>query len=124
MGAWRRQGRVRVANRPGLILSAGAVAAAALVFVLAGAFVWMSAAMANLNAAAMLAYPPAAVIGLRLAALAVVAAAIAGLVSLWFAWASAGWRLLRKLHHTAFALALAFLALMLVLWNVVFAATA
>lgn len=123
-GAWRRQGRVRVANAPGLILSAGALAAAALVFVLAGAFVWMSASLANASAAAMLSYPPAAVICLRLAALAVVAAAIAGLVSLWFAWAKAGWRLLRKLHHTAFAFALAFLALMLVLWNVVFAATA
>lgn len=123
-GAWRRQGRVRVANQPGVMLSAGALAAAALVFVLAGAFAWVSAAMANAGVAAMLSYPPAAILCLRFVALAVVAAAIAGLASLWFAWTKASWRLARRLHHTAFALALAFLALMLVVWNVVFAPTA
>ncbi len=124
IGAWRRQGRVRVANAPGLMLSIGALVAAALVFAFAGALGWTMAVLMNADAAMMQAYPPAAVVAVRIAGLGVVAAAAAGLVSLWPVWFGSGWRMWRQVHHTFFALALAFCALMLVLWNVVFAGTA
>lgn len=122
-GAWRRLGRGG-GNAAGALLGGGGLVAAALVFVFVGTVIWMSAAMANASAASMLAYPPAAIIAVRIAALGVVVAAIAGLVSLWPAWRSSAWGVGRKLHHSAFALALAFCAMMFVIWNVVFAATA
>lgn len=124
IGAWRRQGRGGLKTSIGLMLGAGALAASALVFAFAGSIAWMSAELASSSAAAMQSYPPASIVTLRLVGLAVVAAAVAGVVSLWFAWRGSDWRIWRKLHHTAFALALVFLAVMLVVWNVVFAPTA
>ncbi|PQA88502.1 serine hydrolase domain-containing protein [Hyphococcus luteus] len=123
-GAWRRQGRGALKTRAGALVGLGAIVAAGLVFALAGAFVWMAVQMANADAAMLLSYPPASIVILRLVALGVFAVAIAGLVSLWPAWSGSGWRVWRKLHHTAFALALAYFALMLVVWNVIFAPTA
>lgn len=123
-GAWRRQGRGAASGAAAFALSAGAVAGAALVFAFAAAMMWMSGQMSTLNAAALIAYPPSSVVVMRMIGLGVFIAALVGLASLWVAWRNSDWGLWRKLHHTAFALSVAFLALTLVFWKVIFAATA
>lgn len=124
LGAWRRQGRDVAQTKLGGLLGLGAMAASIVTFVFAGATLWVMADLSSLGAAALQSYPTASVVSVRLAGLVVFAAALAGLVSLWPAWAKAGWGVWRKLHHTVFALALAGLASVLIFWNVIFAGTA
>jgi hypothetical protein len=124
IGVWRRQGRGAAQTAMGAALGLGDMIAAALVFALAGMFGWVTVQLASGGAAAMLSYPPASVTALRLAGLGIFIAALGGAVSLWPAWRMSGWSLWRRLHHTAFVAALAFLAAMLVVWKVVFSATA
>lgn len=124
IGAWRRQGRSGEAARAGGLWGATGLAGAATVFALAGGVIAVSAQMSSASAAAMLDYPPLSITALRAAAYAVVVGAALMLASLWPVWRSSPWRIWRKLHHTALALALAFLSLMLIVWNVVFSATA
>jgi CubicO group peptidase (beta-lactamase class C family) len=124
IGVWRRQGRGAAQTAMGAALGLGDMIAAALVFALAGMFGWVTVQLASGGAAAMLSYPPASVTALRLAGLGIFIAALGGAVSLWPAWRMSGWSLWRRLHHTVFVASLAFLAAMLVVWKVVFSATA
>ena len=124
LGAWRRQGRDVPQSRTGGLIGLGAMAAAVVTFVFAGATLWVLTDLSSLGAAGLQAYPPASVVTLRLVGLVVFAVALLGVASLWPAWRASGWGVFRKLHHTAFAIALAGLTLTLVFWNVIFAATA
>lgn len=124
IGAWRRQGRDVAQTGAGGLIGVGAMAAAVVTFVFVGATLWVLADLSNLGAAGLQAYPPASVVSLRFAGLVVFAVALVGLVSLWPAWRASGWGVFRKLHHTAFVIALAGLTLTLVFWNVIFAGTA
>ncbi|NOX96114.1 MAG: hypothetical protein GXP04_13775, partial [Alphaproteobacteria bacterium] len=69
-------------------------------------------------------YPPSQIQLMRMFAVFVFFLGSAAIVSLIPAWLKSGWSIWRKAHHTLFALSLGFLAVMLVAWNIVFAATA
>ena len=80
--------------------------------------------LSTASASDLLDYPPAIVVWLRMISYGVFAMATLAVFSLAPAWISSDWSLWRKTHHTLFALALAGLGVMLVIWNFVFAATA
>lgn len=124
LGAWRRQGRNILQKPAGALLGWAGLAGAGLVIVFAMTTLWMIAYMSSAGLTAFTSYPPAPIVAMRFAGLAVFAFALAGVISLWPAWRASGWSIWRKLHHSLFALSLAFLGLMLVVWNVVFAGTA
>ena len=100
------------------------MAASLMVILFAGSGIWIVAVAAEAGPGIFLHYPPAPVIMMRTIGLVLCAMALAGLAGLWPAWRSSGWGILRKAHYTAFALALVFFAVMLAVWNVVFAPTA
>jgi hypothetical protein len=124
LGAWRREGRDVAQTSTGALLGLGALGVAVLTFVFAGAGGWLMVELSNASASTMQAYPPASVSVFRLVALTVFVAALAGIVSTGPAWTASGWGIWRKLHHSLFALSLAALAIVLVLWKAIFAATA
>lgn len=121
-GAWRRQGRSIAAQRAGSRLSVFAFAAAGAFVLFAAALVWVQAEFASFSVSQFVDYPFASIGGLQAAGYAVFAFAGLSVFSLAPAWLSSGWSIWRKLHHTLFALSLAFLAVLLVVWNIVFAA--
>ena len=123
LGVWRRQGREVAQSSTGALLGLCASGAALVMMTFAGVTAWVTLEMANAGVDALQNYPPTSVHALRLVGLVVFAFAVAGLVSLWPAWRGSGWPITRKLHHSAFAIALGGLALMLVFWNVIFAGT-
>ncbi|MEZ5891979.1 MAG: serine hydrolase domain-containing protein [Parvularculaceae bacterium] len=120
MGAWRRLGRSGKATSG--VWSVVSLAASGAVFIFIAAFSWMAAALSDASPAVMLSYPPPAVTMLRVAGYAVFAGALAMLAGLWPVW-RAPWGLWRKAHHSAFALSLGFLAVMIVVWKAIFSAT-
>lgn len=123
-GAWRRQGRP-VEHKPiGVWLNRGDVAVSGLVLLFIGLLTATFAVLATASASVMLSYPPFTIILLRLAGLVLFGAAVLLLVGTPLAWAGSGWSVWRKAHHTLFALSLAFLAVMLAAWRVIFSATA
>jgi CubicO group peptidase (beta-lactamase class C family) len=122
-GAWRRQSRPVSHNAMGVLLNRMSFGVAGLVFAFVGTMVWMMLDLAAFSVADLPAYPSLSVTVMRGFALVVVAAAFASLVSLWPAWVRSGWSFWRKSHYTVFALSLGGLALMLVIWNVVFSST-
>ncbi|MEO1135107.1 MAG: serine hydrolase domain-containing protein, partial [Pseudomonadota bacterium] len=124
LGAWRRQGRDMLQRPSGALLGWASLAGAGLVIAFAMTTLWVITYMSSAGVTAFASYPPAPIVSMRFAGLAVFAFALMGVISLWPAWNSSGWSIWRKLHHSLFALSLAFLGLMLVIWNVVFAATA
>jgi hypothetical protein len=99
----------------------GTVGAAVLVLAFTAAFLLMVEQALSGFWAFFANYPPTSIIVMRTLALIVCAAAVAGLAGLLPAWRTASWGTFRKLHYSAFALSLAFLAVMLRVWNVVFA---
>ncbi len=124
VGAWRRQGRP-VSHEPmGSALNIFDLVAATAVFAFVAALVIVVIALSSASASDLLEYPPASVIGLRVAAYGVFAFAALAVFSLLPAWTSSGWSIWRKIHHTLFAIAMALLAVMLVFWNFIFSATA
>lgn len=124
LGAWRRQGR-SLAERPaGARLSVFAFAAAGAFVLFAASLVWVQAEFASFSVSRFVDYPFASISALRATGYAMFAFAALSVFSLAPAWLASGWSIWRKLHHTLFALSLAFLAVLLVVWNVVFSATA
>lgn len=124
LGAWRRQGRVVSHGGVGAWLNRADFAVAGIVLVFFGLLIAVFVTLSTSSAADMKAYPPSIVSMLRLAGLLVFAASVAMVASVAPAWLRSGWGVWRKLHHTAFVLAVAFLAVMLVFWRVIFSATA
>jgi len=124
VGAWRRQGREVSQTAIGRGLGVFALIAAGAMAALLGALAMAGAALSGLNAADMITYPPTWVVWFRTIALFGFVIAALAIVSLAPAWTKSGWSVWRKAHHTAFALSLAFMGVMLVLWKVIFAATA
>jgi CubicO group peptidase (beta-lactamase class C family) len=122
-GAWRRQGRAGVNTAIGSILGLTGFAAAGLTFAFTGAVIWVLSVLSGASAADLLNYPPLAVTVFRVIASTLFIAAFVMLASLWLAWRASGWSVWRKMHHSAFALSLAALALLLVQWKVIFSAT-
>ena len=122
LGAWRRVGR-KAANATGIWLGRAGFAAAVIVVIFIVMLFLVLVELSNASATSMLTYPPASVAGLRMVGYGVLAAGLAGIVSLWTAWRTSGWGIWRKLHHSLFALSLAALTVMLVIWKVVFSAT-
>ena len=125
LGAWRRFGRGDATpSTIGAALSIFGLAASALVFAFVAALVLVINMLSTASASDLLDYPPAIVVWLRLISYGVFAMAALAVFSLAPAWTSSGWSLWRKTHHTLFALAMAGLGVMLVIWNFIFAATA
>jgi CubicO group peptidase (beta-lactamase class C family) len=123
-GAWRRQGRPVEHKTIGMWLNRGDVAVSGLVIFFIGLLTATFVVLSTASASAMLNYPPLTITLLRLVGLVLFGAAIGLVVSTPLAWAGSGWSMWRKAHHTLFALSLAFLAVMLVAWRVIFSATA
>lgn len=124
LGAWRRQGQAAPQGLMGWRLSLFAFAAALAFFVFLGAVVVVSVAFVSADMSNLPNYPFASIHWLQASGYAVFVAALLGLASLVPAWGRSGWSLWRKAHHTAFMLSLALLGVMLIVWNVIFAATA
>lgn len=119
IAAWSGRKQPRTEGRMNRALSYGAPVATLLVLPFDAAFVW-TAVQGSSNVFAFLAnYPPFSVKAMRVLAPILCLAAIAGLAVLWPAWRTTAWGIVRRIHFTAFALSVAFLATMLVLWNVV-----
>ena len=123
LGAWRRQAaptpknQTAMGRRLGWFSLASAVAVVGLIIL----FGMSAVQMASLTTDKLVNYPPLAISLLRVFALFVFAICTLALLSLIPAWRQSGWSLWRKAHHSMFALSLAFLAVMLVAWRVVFA---
>ncbi|MDZ4349596.1 MAG: serine hydrolase [Xanthomonadaceae bacterium] len=116
--AWR-WGRPAVRTAPGLLASRVAVFSALSVLLFLTIAVATVAVMSGLGASDLLRYPPTVMHLARAAGwlLAVMAAIM--LLALRPAWAGSNWGLWRRLHFTAFALALAFLVFQLWQWRVI-----
>lgn len=124
LGAWRRQGRAVAHGPMGVKLNMFALAAATAFLVFDGVFVAAIIKLSSISASEFSAYPFPVIGLLRIVAYGVFGFAALSVFSLAPAWARSGWGLWRKLHHTFFALSLALLAVMLVVWKVIFSATA
>lgn len=123
-GAWRRQGRTEPQNLMGRRLGGFALLAALVFFVFVGALTvvaigFMSGDLSNLPN-----YPFAAVHWVQTTGYAVFAASLLGLAGLAPAWGRSGWSLWRKAHYSVFVLSLSLLSAMLIVWKVIFSATA
>lgn len=117
LGAWRRW-RLRPETTVAGSRAAGAlVIAAVIVLLFLGIAMFALAAVSTLSVADLADYPPAAVIALSYAAFAVAPAALLALVALIPAWRGSEWSTWRRLHATAFALALAVMAWQLWQWR-------
>ena len=124
LGAWRRQGRPVQHKSAGVMLNLFGVVAAIAVVIFAGSFGAALMSVSNADVTGFAAYPFAPIGVFRMVAYVVLAISTLAIASLAPAWVSSGWSMWRKLHHSAFALSLAFLSIMLVWWRVIFSATA
>ena len=120
-GAWRRQGRGIEQTTIGHRLGVFQFVTGASVFGFLGLLAIALGVLSSFTAASFLAYPPSELVNLRLGASLVVILGVIGVASLFPAWRMSGWSVWRKTHHTIFALALAWLSLVLLVWNVAFA---
>lgn len=116
---WRRG--LRGGSLRGLIAATVGLAGAVSVWAMLGAGLAMAMAAANLGSEFMLDQPQPTMEAFVALTHAVVTLAVLVLLSAGLAWRAPGWGLLRRLHYTVFALALAGLALMLVNWGLAFA---
>jgi len=123
LGAWRRWGAVALQTATGKALGVFDLVAAASIFVFFALLVSVITISGDTDAL-LKNYPPSQIQLMRMFAAFVFFLGSAALVSLIPAWLKSGWSIWRKAHHTLFALSLGFLAVMLVAWNVVVAATA
>ena len=124
LGAWRRQGRPVEHGALGVNLNRFALLAATVFFIFTIVSTIALIRLTTTSAADLVDYPFTSVILTQAAGYVVFAAGALTVVSLFPAWAMSGWGLWRKIHHTLFAAALGALAVMLVVWNIVFSATA
>lgn len=123
-GAWRRQGRTEPQNLTGRRLSGFALVAALVFFVFVGALTVVAIGFLSGDLSNLPNYPFAAVYWVQTTGYAVFATSLLGLVSLAPAWRGGGWSLWRKAHYSVFVLSLALLSVMLIVWKVIFSATA
>lgn len=119
LGAWRRQGRTGAETRLSAALGYAALATALLVLVFDIALGTMAAGLTSGIFGFFANYPPTSVTLVRILAPILCGLAIAGVIGVWFVWRKAAWGKLRKVNFTLFALSVAFLAIMLEIWNAV-----
>ncbi len=124
LGAWRRWGSTVSQTVTGKALGVFDLVTAASIFVFFALLVSVISAASGDTDALLKNYPPSQIQLMRMFAIFVFFLGSTALVSLIPAWLKSGWSIWRKAHHTLFALSLGFLAVMLVAWNIVFAATA
>ena len=124
LGAWRRQGRHVEQNAAGRLLGLADLAMAALVLVFFGALAAAVAALSGMDLSTLNAYPPSGVgLAQTIGVVVAVGAAATALLTVPV-WTASGWSIWRKLHHTAFALALVLFAATLINARIILAATA
>lgn len=115
---WRRG--LRGGSRTGTLAAISAVAGAAGVWVMLGAAVATGLAAAQLGSEFLFDQPqPTVTAFLALADLVAVLAALV-VLSVVLAWRAPGWSLGRRLHLSAFALAMAGLAMLMLRWGLAF----
>ena len=129
LGAWRRQGRIEqeqpVQNGAvGVNLTRFALLAAMVFFIFTIVSTIALIRIGTASTSEFVDYPFTSTILTQAAGYFVFAAGVLMVVSLVPAWGMSGWSVWRKLHHTLFAAALGAFCAMLVVWNIVFAATA
>ncbi|TVR99637.1 MAG: hypothetical protein EA418_00005, partial [Wenzhouxiangellaceae bacterium] len=119
-GAWRNLGRGTSGGFASRMAGAGVLVGVVSVSFFVGAAVTLITSMAEFDIATMPeTYPPSAMFWAHYAGWAVAAAAGLMLLAQWPAWSGSKWGLLRRLHFLLFALATAFLAVMLWQWRVI-----
>ncbi|WP_411816600.1 serine hydrolase domain-containing protein [Hyphococcus sp. DH-69] len=122
LGAWRRQGRPANHTSIGGWINRFDLLSALMVFGFSGAALGVGAALSDLET--LSSYPPLAVMVMRILGYGLFVIALLAIASLWPTWRQSGFSLWRRLHHSLFALALGALAAVLIIWNVIFSATA
>lgn len=115
---WRRG--LRGGTRAGSVAAGVAVAGAAAFWAMVGASVAAALAAAQLGAEFLFDQPQPTVTATLLLADLVAVLALVLALSLLVAWLAPGWSLGRRLHHSAFALALAGLAGLMFRWGLAF----
>ena len=115
---WRRG--LRGGSRAGTLAAVTAVAGAAGVWVMLGAVVAVGVAAAQLGSEFLFDQPQPTMTAVLAMADAVAVLAALVVLSLILVWRASGWSLGRRLHHSAFALALAGLAGLMVHWGLAF----
>ena len=123
-GAWRRQGRGGPKNLMGQRLGGFALLAALVFFVFVGALTVVAIGFTSVDFSNLPNYPFAVVHWVQATGYAVFAVSLLGLISLAPAWGRSGWSLWRKAHYSVFVLSLSLLSVMLIVWRVIFSATA
>ena len=119
-GAWRRAGRGLDMTPAGAWASRLSVAGGFAVLVAAVGLGMTLATVAGGNLDPIIfGWPPASLKTAAIASTIIVPVAIAMLALLWKAWQEPGWNTLRRVHYTAFTLALLMLANALNEWNMV-----
>ena len=112
---WRR-GVPSSQTTTGKLLVLASVLASIVVGVVVAAFV-----VASSEEYAAADYPSASLVFMQSAMTVLFVIGIAGVISLWPAWRSSGWGVVRKLHYSLYALSLGGLAFLYQHWNLVLA---
>jgi CubicO group peptidase (beta-lactamase class C family) len=120
LGAWKRFGRRDAPGLASRLIGGVALAAVLAVVLLIAAIVGLSAGMGDFDLSKMAGdYPNAGMYLVHYAGWIIAAAALAMIVALWVVWMRSGWGIVRRLHFTLFAGALAFLTVQLWLWRII-----
>ncbi|NKI35182.1 beta-lactamase family protein [Wenzhouxiangella sp. XN79A] len=117
LGFWRRFRQVPERSAAGRRAALAAFVAACMVLLYIAFGIVALIALSSLDAADFTTYPPGSVQAFAFAGYGLAAAAALALFGLWPAWRGSNWGVFRRLHYSAFALALAAMAWILWRWN-------
>lgn len=115
---WRHG--LRGGSRSGLLAAALALAGAGAVWIMAGAGVAAGVAAARLGSEFLFDQPQPTLEAVLLMGDVIAVMSVAVFLSLVLVWRAPGWSLWRRLHHSAFALALVGLAGLMLRWGLAF----
>ena len=121
VGIWRRRGKPKPIASVNVLARYWPPVAAIGVLAFGVAFLLMTQQALSGFWVFFANYPPASVKAVHGLGLVLCVIAAAGLISLWPVWRTAAFGAFRKLHISIFIVSLVFLAVMLKVWNVVFA---